>query len=61
MGSKRCDCKEQLDLALDYVNEHGGALIYMPQEQLDLAFDYGNEHCGALIYMPQHGGVLIYI
>jgi GTP cyclohydrolase II len=32
MGSKRCDCKEQLELALDYINANGGALIYMPQE-----------------------------
>ncbi|EKX46409.1 hypothetical protein GUITHDRAFT_86681 [Guillardia theta CCMP2712] len=32
LGSKRCDCKEQLDLALDYINQFGGALIYMPQE-----------------------------
>jgi len=32
LGSKRCDCREQLELALDYINQHGGALIYMPQE-----------------------------
>lgn len=32
LGSKRCDCREQLELALDYINRHGGALIYMPQE-----------------------------
>lgn len=32
LGSKRCDCREQLELALDYINQHGGALVYMPQE-----------------------------
>ncbi|KAJ1480764.1 GTP cyclohydrolase II-domain-containing protein [Baffinella frigidus] len=32
LGSKRCDCKEQLDLALDYIKAHSGAIIYMPQE-----------------------------
>ena len=32
MGSKRCDCKEQLDMALTYIMAHGGAIIYMPQE-----------------------------
>ena len=32
LGSKRCDCKEQLDLALDYIKKHSGAIIYMPQE-----------------------------
>ena len=32
LGSKRCDCREQLELALDYINLHGGAVVYMPQE-----------------------------
>jgi GTP cyclohydrolase II len=32
LGSKRCDCKEQLDLALTFIQKHGGAIIYMPQE-----------------------------
>ena len=32
LGSKRCDCKEQLDMALTYIQKHGGAIIYMPQE-----------------------------
>ena len=32
LGSKRCDCRQQLELALDYINQHGGAVIYMPQE-----------------------------
>eukprot|EP00960_Hanusia_phi_P069208 767028-Hanusia_phi.AAC.4 len=32
LGSKRCDCKEQLDMALNYINLNSGAIIYMPQE-----------------------------
>jgi GTP cyclohydrolase II len=32
LGSKRCDCKEQLDMALTYIQTHGGCIIYMPQE-----------------------------
>lgn len=32
-GSKRCDCREQLDLSLRYVQENGGgAVIYLAQE-----------------------------
>jgi 3,4-dihydroxy 2-butanone 4-phosphate synthase/GTP cyclohydrolase II len=30
--SKRCDCKEQLKLALHFVRENGGAIIYLQQE-----------------------------
>lgn len=30
--SLRCDCKEQLNMALRYVNENGGLVIYLPQE-----------------------------
>lgn len=31
LGSLRCDCKQQLELALDYISEHGGCIIYMQQ------------------------------
>lgn len=31
LGSLRCDCKQQLELAMDYVSEHGGCVIYMQQ------------------------------
>ena len=32
-GSKRCDCKEQLDQSLRHVQENGsGAVIYLAQE-----------------------------
>uniref|UniRef100_A0A0G4G8S0 GTP cyclohydrolase II n=1 Tax=Chromera velia CCMP2878 TaxID=1169474 RepID=A0A0G4G8S0_9ALVE len=31
-GSRRCDCKEQLDLALDFVQKDGGAVVYLQQE-----------------------------
>jgi len=34
LGSKRCDCKDQLDMSLSYIQTHGGAVIYMPQEVL---------------------------
>lgn len=30
--SQRCDCKQQLKMALEYLNEHGGAIIYLQQE-----------------------------
>ena len=30
--SLRCDCREQLELALDYINEHSGVVIYLFQE-----------------------------
>lgn len=33
LGSKRCDCKEQLELAMDRIAEgDGGMIIYLPQE-----------------------------
>ncbi|CAM9329243.1 unnamed protein product [Choristocarpus tenellus] len=32
LGSMRCDCKDQLELALDYISKHGGCIIYMQQE-----------------------------
>lgn len=33
LGSKRCDCREQLDLALRYIQQNGGgAVIYLAQE-----------------------------
>jgi GTP cyclohydrolase II len=31
-GSLKCDCREQLDFAKEYIREHGGVVIYMPQE-----------------------------
>ena len=31
-GSQRCDCKDQLDLALDTVQKQGGAILYLRQE-----------------------------
>jgi 3,4-dihydroxy 2-butanone 4-phosphate synthase/GTP cyclohydrolase II len=30
--SQRCDCKEQLKMSLEYIQEHGGAVIYLQQE-----------------------------
>ncbi|MFK7787561.1 MAG: GTP cyclohydrolase II [Crocinitomicaceae bacterium] len=32
MGSLKCDCREQLDEALSYIGEHGGAVLYLKQE-----------------------------
>ncbi len=31
-GSTRCDCGEQLASSLRYIEEHGGALVYLRQE-----------------------------
>lgn len=31
-GSKRCDCSDQLKMALKHVAEHGGAVVYLQQE-----------------------------
>lgn len=31
LGSLRCDCKEQLEMALKYISEHGGCVIYLQQ------------------------------
>ena len=31
-GSYRCECGEQLDHSLAYINEHGGVVIYLRQE-----------------------------
>lgn len=52
MGSKRCDCKEQLDLALDYIQEHGGAIVYMPQEGRGIGLAYK-----VAAYQLQDGGL----
>jgi GTP cyclohydrolase II len=32
LGSLRCDCREQLDFALDYITREGGVVIYLHQE-----------------------------
>ena len=32
VGSLKCDCKQQLDFALEYIAEHGGVVVYLPQE-----------------------------
>jgi len=36
IGSMKCDCKEQLDFAMDYIKDRskckGGIVVYMPQE-----------------------------
>ena len=32
LGSLKCDCKEQLDFAIQYIQEHGGVVIYLQQE-----------------------------
>jgi GTP cyclohydrolase II len=34
LGSMRCDCKEQLELSLDYIHKHGGVVIYMQQVRM---------------------------
>ncbi len=31
-GSKRCECGEQLDWSMNYINKYGGAIIYLRQE-----------------------------
>lgn len=31
-GSVKCDCGEQLNASLNYIEEHGGVLIYLRQE-----------------------------
>src|SRR5699024_12220010 len=28
----RCDCGEQLAASMEYINEHGGVILYLPQE-----------------------------
>ncbi|MGZ2417901.1 3,4-dihydroxy 2-butanone 4-phosphate synthase / GTP cyclohydrolase II [Staphylococcus caledonicus] len=30
--SQRCDCGAQLEASMDYINKHGGLIIYLPQE-----------------------------
>src|SRR5262245_16186386 len=32
LGSLRCDCKEQLDAALDAIHEQDGVVVYLRQE-----------------------------
>jgi len=31
-GSRRCDCSQQLKMAMEHVHKHGGAVIYLQQE-----------------------------
>ena len=35
-GSLKCDCRQQLDMALAYIQEHGGVVIYLHQEGLGI-------------------------
>ncbi len=32
LGSLKCDCREQLEFALDHIARHGGVVIYLHQE-----------------------------
>ena len=32
LGSRRCDCRDQLEMALKRVAVEGGAVLYLPQE-----------------------------
>ncbi|CAM9705816.1 unnamed protein product [Chrysoparadoxa australica] len=32
LGSRRCDCSEQLAMSIDYIRENGGVVIYLQQE-----------------------------
>ena len=32
LGSVKCDCKEQLDYAIEYIQKHSGVVVYMHQE-----------------------------
>lgn len=32
LGSCKCDCREQLDTSLRYIQDHSGLVIYLPQE-----------------------------
>lgn len=32
LGSLKCDCSQQLEFALEYIAEHGGVVLYLPQE-----------------------------
>lgn len=32
LGSLKCDCKHQLDYAMDYIQQHEGVVIYLRQE-----------------------------
>jgi len=32
LGSRRCDCRDQLEMALQRVAVEGGAVLYLPQE-----------------------------
>ncbi|CAD7288496.1 GTP cyclohydrolase II [Campylobacter suis] len=32
MGSLKCDCRDQLEASLKYIQEHGGMVIYLRQE-----------------------------
>ena len=32
LGSLKCDCNHQLHAAIEYIQQHGGVVIYLPQE-----------------------------
>ncbi|MEA1918672.1 MAG: GTP cyclohydrolase II [Campylobacterota bacterium] len=36
IGSLKCDCRDQLEYALQHVEEHGGMVIYLRQEGRDI-------------------------
>jgi GTP cyclohydrolase II len=37
-GSLKCDCREQLDLSLEYIQRNGGVVIYLQQEGRGIGF-----------------------
>jgi GTP cyclohydrolase II len=36
LGSLKCDCRDQLEYALNYISENGGMVIYLRQEGRDI-------------------------
>ncbi len=36
IGSLKCDCRDQLEYALSYIQEHGGMVLYLRQEGRDI-------------------------
>lgn len=50
LGSMRCDCKQQLEMAMDYISQHGGCVIYLQQVLFALfnltILHHGSSVCG---------------
>jgi GTP cyclohydrolase II len=53
-GSLKCDCRQQLDLSLEYIQRHGGVVVYLHQEGRGIGSRQQDQGLRAAADGPRH-------